>query len=636
MAPKDQSGPELPAPLQQVEMLRGWGIDVSEIDHLAEQEAVDQLWEQTHNEIAAEYRFLGLLAGFPARSERRDPDHPDVVAAREAVVKAFEQFFGQDIREQADAARAAADRERDAILRDAPYMEGLVDQIYPQLPEGGVIGSAPYWTNAIDGAGVEYVDAIIGGEADAMLAEGPVRIGPDGRYTTRWENQNEALGRLRRLAQNVREFQRLEQSALDAQISNIIRLFTDAWDALVEFYDQVMLEINSGYLMLARNRVYAKIWEEGHLAIIAGAISLVLTGAMAGAGVVLLVSRSVFQAAVRTAIKVIPDKTRIRGTAAGAIMNNQISVARPNALGASDFASSPHYNLRVDTQNDLRESEKAIYDIGNQGTTRADDDQGVQTRPDSPDEDWFNDDGSLKREHWYKDPDLDVAEIRRQLGAERYAIAIDPFRSDPDAKEIRENLVRIYENFYGLNPAHTNLATGMDMNRQLQLIVYPPPDTIAQWVRARNDGSRIFGGSYYDGTGGMLTPDELGVNSVGRALEKIDLTQSGPDGSPVKGVAIEGVGSPIEDNWTFPDSMEAARRKTRGGRKQWYISKQYVDRLPQGQMAGTTWRDLPGNSRIEPYVQWVEETQRWNYVGRVEDGTSMNDLDSKINSKMRR
>ncbi|TKW63210.1 MAG: hypothetical protein DI616_19850 [Paracoccus denitrificans] len=99
-------------------------------------------------------------------------------------------------------------------------------------------------------------------------------------------------------------------------------------------------------------------------------------------------------------------------------MNIQISVVQPNALGACGFAPSPHYNLRVDTQNDLRETEKAIYDIGNQGTTRADDDQGVQTRPDSPDDDCFDDDGRLKRAHRGKDPDLDIAEIQRLFGAE--------------------------------------------------------------------------------------------------------------------------------------------------------------------------------------------------------------------------
>lgn len=313
-------------------------------------------------------------------------------------------------------------------------------------------------------------------------------------------------------------------------------------------------------------------------------------------------------------------------------MNIQISVARPNALGAADFAPSPHYNLRVVTQNDLRQSEKAIYDLGNQGTAKADDDHGVQTRPDSTDEDWFNDDGSLKREHWHKDPDLDIAEIRRQLGEERYAIAADDTRIDEAAETAREKLVEVYESFYGLKG--TNIESGMSMVRQLRLFTYPPPDKLSQWVRSNENGDKVFGGDYFDQSGGEYSPDELGVNSVGRALEDIDLSQPDPQGNPVRGVAIEGYGEAIVDKWTFPAAVKAANRSTRGGPKQWHIPRVYIDRLPKGTMRGVTWRDLPGNARILPYVRWQYNPDakrgEWVYTGSVEDGTSMDDLDNGL------
>lgn len=51
-------------------------------------------------------------------------------------------------------------------------------------------------------------------------------------------------------------------------------------------------------------------------------------------------------------------------------------------------------------------------------------------------------------------------------------------------------------------------------------------------------------------------------------------------------------------------------------------------------MRGVTWRDLPGNSRILEYVRWqynaVTDRNEWVYIGSVEDGTSMDQLDNGL------
>ena len=606
------SEPRLPDPLQQIQLLRRMGADVSEIEHLAEQEAIDQLWEETHNKVAAEYRFMGLLAGYP-KNGGYNPEHEEVVAAREAVVKAFEQFFALDVRKLADEKMEQAEAEKERLIRDAPYMEDIANDILPEFPaSGSMIGSAPFWTNAIHGAGVQYIDGIIAGDT-YNLPEGPTRIS-NGSYTTSWPNQNEALGRARRLAALVQEYRVLDQAAYEQQITNILQAFVSIWEDLKKFYDQVMFEIESGYSLLAANRVAAGIWQEGHLGILAGAISLAITGA--AAGLTLVVSRMVFQQAVRQAIRVLPSRPRVQGVVAGVVMNIQISMARPNGIGTPEIGSRYFYEHRVETPTDLRPSERAVYDLGNQGTSRTDKDQGIRTGPKGGRDGWFNEDGSLKKAFRGMDPDLDVAELKRIVGKDNWDLA----RSREDhsgAVRVREKIIETYENYF--STGDTKALDGMNTELPLHILTYPPPDSVTQWVRVDPDGNKVHDGQYFDPSNGNSTPSELGINSVGRGEERIDLSQN-------RGVALQGYGASVKDKWTI--SGPNGVRKTDGGPLQWHVPKQYTSQM-DGQMTGTTWRDLPGNSSI---VEQEGTGLRWENVnGRdqwVYDGPPMDSLDN--------
>lgn len=612
--------PRLPDPLEQIELLRRMGADVSEIEHLAEQETIDQLWEDTHNQIAAQYRFIGLLAGYPKGSDRRDPEHPEVVAARDAVKTAFESFFGIDLRQAADDMMAQARADKAAILRDAPHMERLLEEILPELgPDGRpVSGHSTRWNNAIHGSGVDLVNGLINREVDLRTwvpAAEPHLV--RGVFQTNHPNTPEMLGRTHRLAGLVQEQRRLSAEADVQPYRSFIQGLAAVWDSLTQFYDQVMHEIGLGYSMLAANRVAAAIWQEGHLGVIAGAISL----AFAGAGLTLVVARPIFNQAVRNAISVVPSVPRMQGAVAGAVMNIQISITTRSAIGSFDVAPRYFYERRVETPTDLNTAERNIYDLGNQGTTRPDVDQGTRTRPDGDRADWFDENGHLRREHRGKDPGLDMSELRRIIGDEDLGIAADPDALGQLARETRIGVVSAYENYFGTGV--TNATNGMNMSKPITLQTYPPPYQIIQWVRANPAGERIVGGNYYQPNSNPSTsPSELGINSVGRAQEIIDLSQT-------RGVALQGYGRAVPDNWTFDGGVYPnAVRQTSGGPLQWHIPHQYISQM-HGEMTGVTWRDLPGNTAIERLegsgLRWetVNGREQWVY-----DGPPMDSLDN--------
>ncbi|MDO5643651.1 MAG: hypothetical protein Q4G26_14860 [Paracoccus sp. (in: a-proteobacteria)] len=143
----------------------------------------------------------------------------------------------------------------------------------------------------------------------------------------------------------------------------------------------------------------------------------------------------------------------------------------------------------------------------------------------------------------------------------------------------------------------------MTLNSPMRIVKYPPPDVIANW---RAEGSPMFGG-YYDPSGGAATPSQLGINSAGRVKATVDVSDR-------PGIAFEGTGDRISDNWTVKGAHGA--RSTDGGVRQWHVPREYRPEMADKIEDVMTWRELPGNKH------WVEAEMDGRFVQEQRPGDS--------------
>lgn len=192
--------------------------------------------------------------------------------------------------------------------------------------------------------------------------------------------------------------------------------------------------------------------------------------------------------------------------------------------------------------------------------------------------------------------------IVRKLGPESYALAKQPGSSGRQ-RGARKELILLYEEEFGIPAGTSNIAGGMDVNQPMQLTTFPPPERLVTW---RNEEYMGGLGSYWDPSGGASTPNQLGINSVGR--------HQGIFRSEKPGLAFEGIGTPsYPDNWSVKG--EHAARITDGGVRQWHIPDEFKPQADDLEGNYRNWRDLEGNS------EWVraEREGRLVYEQRDED-----------------
>lgn len=96
---------------------------------------------------------------------------------------------------------------------------------------------------------------------------------------------------------------------------------------------------------------------------------------------------------------------------------------------------------------------------------------------------------------------------------------------------------------------------GVDLTKPLEVIEFPPPDKMSQYV-----GSHGYPGNWFDPVGDQ-TPDMLGINGEGRTLTSFEM----PVGSGLKSHS-----KPILDTWTDPDNPI----QTNGGGVQLFVNNE--------------------------------------------------------------
>ncbi|UHS59558.1 hypothetical protein [Agrobacterium vaccinii] len=187
---------------------------------------------------------------------------------------------------------------------------------------------------------------------------------------------------------------------------------------------------------------------------------------------------------------------------------------------------------------------------------------------------------------------IDARLKKRNEVYDRIAGGLSPKDLDLAAKEgyspaqvsARQKLYDAFAKEYG---DKTSINKGMDWNKPMRIVKTPPPSKLAMW---RNENDMDRHGNYYDPNAGASTPDQSGINSVGRHM--------GIFRNEKPGLAFEGVGAPIPDTWSVYGVNGS--RNTQGGTRQFYVPDEFkpepADRI--GNLHN--WRDLPGN---KPWVK---------------------------------
>lgn len=359
------------SPDARVEILESLGIDVSQVDLADSDAAIDALWDGTMRQIAAQLRFMGRLAGIDD-SGAFNADAPEVVETREMVVEALRDFFVLDAREAYRELDAQAAEQREAMLERYPEQaRSSIDYLDPGaagLPQIEGVSEDGH----INGAGVEHVDGLI------EQPPPPDLLGLVDHETTfaEWEaasaERDAFLQDLRQYALTLQERERMDLAAFEQQIANIIDLFVSAWEALKTEYERITALIVEGRYMFAVNYV-GSVAAQALPGAILTFVALALVGA-AGGGVVLAVSRNVFQVVVRQAITIAPSQRQLRNAAAGAIMSVTITRMRRSAMpGGFEDAGQIGRTADIDTNNLPPEEARMVRTTeGTIGSTEAD------------------------------------------------------------------------------------------------------------------------------------------------------------------------------------------------------------------------------------------------------------------------
>jgi len=121
-----------------------------------------------------------------------------------------------------------------------------------------------------------------------------------------------------------------------------------------------------------------------------------------------------------------------------------------------------------------------------------------------------------------------------------------------------------YETIPGLGPERFRQdIKGIDLSQPVEIVHFPPPDTMSQYVR--KNSNKV--GSFFDPVGGQ-SANSLGLSNKGRELKNFKT----PNGMGLKSTA-----APIVDNWTTPGSEIS----TEGGGSQIVVGSDMRDKFTQ-------------------------------------------------------
>ncbi len=534
---------------------------------------VSEYAQEAMNRVAAQYRFAGLVAGIKGPNDTDD----DVDAAREAVLTALADFLNPEtgpLRQEIDRLHTQLRAEQDAIRQQMldegvdGYSFGLVDDIFPR---GHPTDQAP-----------GMMDYMGQGGRDAAFDDAMHRHGLGAALRQRMTAARDTANQIAAL-----ETQRRAQAAAEFRA-----FWSGIWSKAKDYYNDKMALVAEGKYLVAAGKIVVDGVEVFHVEIV---VAIITAAVIAATGGVTVAMAPIIASAVAAAIRVFKTGAGVlRRSAdkmahgrAATLFRVEVRKVETSPLNTPVAQGDPIHSHDVDVARDLTDDEKRGLNEENQGSTEPTDDAGD---PGSA--------AAAKR----RQRDADYDEITAGLTPTQLRLAASAGAS-PAQIAARTKLRSAYQAKFG----ESNLNSGMDLDEPMKLVRYPPPDKIVTWqnelaYRPEADADGAAGSPYpfgnffdpYPSRG--ATPNDLGINSVGRERIEIDVSDR-------PGLAFEGYGAEITDTWTVkgidPDST-TGHRVTTGGVPQWHVANTYKPHPSDSDVATMNWRELPGNKH------WVE------------------------------
>lgn len=333
--------------------------DVTDNSYQAQVAALEEYAQTAFNEVLAQYRFLGLLAGIKGPNDSQE----DVDAARAAVMEALEEVLkAGPLAEQVNAGWDAVLQQKDA----------LQERIFEGLRAGGD-------SDALMSA-QGLLDEIVKGHPHDQY-EGTLEQIGSGAYRPNYDSQLEYVppelrGDFSKLMDAQERLAVLEDARRAERRAAVVNFFRRIWDGVKNYYEENMALIRNGQWLLATGRIAvdAAIFAAEEV-VVAGIVTAIIgvTGGMA-AGIAI-----VLRSAVRAMLSVVRTGTRVvRNVRASYVFKIELRKVEPGVLYSNPIpfnvtvSRKLDYHKEIDVETDLTPDERSAVGEGGQGSLEPD------------------------------------------------------------------------------------------------------------------------------------------------------------------------------------------------------------------------------------------------------------------------
>gem|GEM_PF-3478299 len=340
--------------------------DVTDTSYQAQFAALGDYAQTASNEVLAQYRFMGLLAGIKGPNDTDE----DVTNARNAIMEALGDFLqAGPLAEQVSAKTA------EIQTQHADLNERVVDML-----RSGEYDNTGYLAaqNLLDTVGREHPHDILEGTLEGIargdmaehwtssISQVPVDMQAD--FTNLVELQTQVAG--------------LEDARRGARRQAIIDWFKGLWVKIKAYYDENMELIRNGQWLLATGRIAIDVAIFAAEEIIVAGIVIAIIGLTGGLAVGMALA---LRGAVRMALSVVRQGTRtVRRINATWDFKIELRRVEPGVLYSNPIPINVtatrklDYEYDVNVQTDLTPDERLALGEGGQGSTRPDADAPEQ------------------------------------------------------------------------------------------------------------------------------------------------------------------------------------------------------------------------------------------------------------------
>lgn len=333
--------------------------DVTDTSYQAQLAALGEYAQTAFNEVLAQYRFLGLLAGIKGPN---DTDQ-DVEDARDTVMEALAEFLqagplGGQIEDVWD--QILADRE--SLERDLSDDRTLSDE--DRYLVGHVLGNA-----APSGHPFDQLETTL-----EQMAQGAARYNNISADIERLPEPYRS--RMQRLLDQYAQMAALEDVRRANRRAAVVAWFRRMWEGVRDYYNENMELIRNGQWLLATGRIAidAAIFAAEEV-VVAGIVTAIigLTGGLA-VGMALAL-----RGAVRAMLSVVRQGSRVvRNVRAAYVFKIEIRKIEPGVLYSNpipinfNIGRRLDYEKSIDVEHDLTPDEARAQGEGGQGSLEPD------------------------------------------------------------------------------------------------------------------------------------------------------------------------------------------------------------------------------------------------------------------------